>query len=87
MEALPDVEQLSDADLARLIDTLTEQEARISFERRTLQATLDILCAHRDAPARGGPLTVSVEQLPDILSRRTPAGWLGHERLAFRVAF
>ena len=87
MEASPDFEKLSDAGLDRLIDRLTEQEARLSFERRTLQGRLDILCAQRDARARGGSLTVPVEQLPKILSQRTPPGWLAHERLAFRLAF
>lgn len=86
MEALPDFEKLSDAELERLIDELTEEETRISFERRTLQGTLDILCAERVARAKGGSLTVQVEQLPDILSRRTPRGWLAHERLALRLA-
>ena len=88
MEALPDFENLSDDDLERLIDTLTERETRLSFERRTLQGTLDILCAERTTRRGHGSSThLQPEELAHVLSRRTPPGWLAHERLAFRLAF
>jgi hypothetical protein len=77
MEALPDFEGLSDDELERLIDELTTQEAKVSFERRTLQGKLDILRAERTARKKRGSLKpVEVEQLADILSRKMPlAGW------------
>jgi hypothetical protein len=73
MEALPDFEKLRDADLALLIDKLTKHETKISFQRRTLQGTIDILRAERTARRKRGSLQpVQVEQLAVILSRRTP---------------
>jgi hypothetical protein len=45
VEPLPDLGTLSDADLKRLIDDLTQQEREISYRRRLLHGKIDILRA------------------------------------------
>ena len=45
MEPLPDLSSLSDADLKKLIDDLTEEEQEISYRRRLLHGKIDILRA------------------------------------------
>ena len=45
VEPLPDLATLSDDDLKRLIDELTQQEQEISYRRRLLHGKIDILRA------------------------------------------
>ena len=72
MESLPDLATLSDDDLKKLIDELTEEENEVSFRRRLLQGRIDILRAERTARLKGkGVSDVDVEQLTDILSSRS----------------
>ncbi len=72
MESLPDLATLSDEDLKKLIDDLTEEENEVSFRRRLLQGRIDILRAERTARLKGkGVSDVDVEALTDILSSRS----------------
>jgi hypothetical protein len=72
MESLPDLATLSDDDLKKLIDQLTEEENEVSFRRRLLQGRIDILRAERTARLKGkGVSDVDVEALTDILSSRS----------------
>ena len=50
MEGFPDLATLSDAGLKGLIDELSREELRISYERRMIQGRIDILRAG-DVPA------------------------------------
>ena len=45
MEPLPDLANLSDEDLKRLIDELTTEEQEVSYRRRLLHGKIDILRA------------------------------------------
>ena len=45
MEPLPDLAAMSDHDLKKLIDELTEEEQEISYRRRLLHGKIDILRA------------------------------------------
>jgi hypothetical protein len=45
VEPLPDLASLSDDDLKKLIDELTQQENEISYQRRILHGKIDILRA------------------------------------------
>ncbi len=45
MEPLPDLSSLSDSDLKKLIDDLTEEEQEISYRRRLMHGKIDILRA------------------------------------------
>jgi hypothetical protein len=45
MEPLPDLGSLSDDELKRLIDELTQEEQEVSFRRRILHGKIDILRA------------------------------------------
>ena len=45
MEPLPDLASLSDDDLKRLIDELTQKEHEVSYQRRLLHGKIDILRA------------------------------------------
>ena len=45
MEPLPDLSEISDIDLKKLIDDLTEEEHEISYRRRLLHGKIDILRA------------------------------------------
>ena len=71
MEALPDLESLSDQSLRDLIHTLMEQELKVSYERRTLHGKIDILRAElqarlkKDLGEGKSPLhDVDVDKLP-----------------------
>ncbi len=77
MESLPDFRTLSDTDLDELIEKLTKQEDKISFDRRILQGNIDMLRAERTARKKAGSLApVHVEQLVGVLSRKSPPdGW------------
>ena len=73
MEPLPDLGTLSDTDLKRLIDDLTQQEREISYRRRLLHGKIDILRAELVARLQksGGRSVldqVDVDRLTDILS-------------------
>jgi CO dehydrogenase/acetyl-CoA synthase alpha subunit len=74
VEALPDLTQLSDADLDTLIDDLERRESEVSYERRMLQGKIDILRAERVARKRKTPEDelghVDVDRLSEILSRK-----------------
>jgi hypothetical protein len=45
VEPLPDLSALSDDDLKKLIDELTDEEQEISYRRRLLHGKIDILRA------------------------------------------
>jgi hypothetical protein len=49
LEPLPDLGSLSDDDLRRLIDELTNEEFEDSYRRRTLQGRIDLLRAELEA--------------------------------------
>jgi anti-sigma-K factor RsiG len=73
LEPLPDLGSLSDDDLKKLIDDLTQQENEISYQRRLLHGKIDILRAERglraDRRVKGGdPTHVEVAGLQDILA-------------------
>jgi len=72
MEPLPDLSALSDGDLHELIDKLSKEEKKISYDRRILQGRLDILCSERTARLSDSSSVehVEVEQLAAILSRK-----------------
>ena len=74
MEALPDLNTLSDADLEKLIEDLERRESEVSYERRLLQGKIDILRAERVARKRTKPedelAHVDVDRLSEILSRK-----------------
>ena len=74
MEALPDLNKLSDDDLEKLIEELERRESEVSYERRLLQGKIDILRAERVARKRTKPeeelAHVDVDRLSEILSRK-----------------
>ena len=75
MEPLPDLATLSDADLKKLIDGLTQQENEISYQRRLLHGKIDILRAELVARLQktGGASVldqVDVDHLTEILTSR-----------------
>jgi hypothetical protein len=45
VEPLPDLSEISDTDLKKLIDDLKEEEQEISYRRRLLHGKIDILRA------------------------------------------
>jgi RsiG-like len=78
MEPLPDLPTLSDEDLKKLIDDLTEEEQEVSYRRRLLHGKIDILRAELVARLRkteGQSVldSVDVESLTTILTgKATP---------------
>jgi CO dehydrogenase/acetyl-CoA synthase alpha subunit len=74
VEALPDLNQLGDDDLDKLIEDLERRESEVSYERRLLQGKIDILRAERVARKRGKSdeelAHVDVDRLSEILSRK-----------------
>jgi hypothetical protein len=73
MEPLPDLATLSDADLKKLIDELTQEEHEVSYRRRLLHGKIDILRAElvarlQKTQGRSVLDTVDVESLTDILT-------------------
>jgi hypothetical protein len=80
MEALPDLDSLSDQELRDLIHRLMEDERRVSYERRILHGKIDILRAELQSRLKqvvgegGSPLhDVDVDKLAEILaSKATP---------------
>jgi hypothetical protein len=75
VEAFPDLTKLGDDDLDQLIEKLERKESDVSYERRLLQGTIDILRAERVARKRGKSIdelaNVDVERLSEILSRKS----------------
>jgi len=77
METLPDLATLADQQLKDLIAELTEQERKVSYERRLLHGKIDILRAELvnrlRAKREDGEALITgadVEQLSDILAGR-----------------
>ena len=73
MEALPDLDSLSDQELRDLIHRLMEDERRVSYERRILHGKIDILRAELVARLQksGGKSVleqVDMDALTDILT-------------------
>ena len=72
MEPLPDLATLTDEDLKRLIDELTQEERDVSYQRRILHGKIDILRAElvarlQKTHGKGVLEQVDVESLTDIL--------------------
>ena len=81
MEAFPDLASISDDDLKRLIDDLTQEEHEVSYRRRILHGKIDLLRAELQARLRetGGKSVleqVDVDRLAAILAGKAapPAG-------------
>jgi hypothetical protein len=81
MEPLPDLGSLSDDELKRLIDELTQEEQEVSFRRRILHGKIDILRAElvnrlRKKHEVGEPVITGadVQQLTDILAGKGMPG-------------
>ena len=75
MEPLPDLGTLSDDDLKRLIDDLTQQELEISYQRRLLHGKIDILRAElvarlQKTEGRSVLDQLDVERLTEILTSK-----------------
>ncbi|TML33142.1 MAG: hypothetical protein E6G24_08470 [Actinobacteria bacterium] len=73
MEAFPDLASVSDDDLKRLIDDLTQEEHEVSYRRRILHGKIDLLRAELQARLRetGGKSVleqVDVDRLAAILA-------------------
>ena len=79
MEALPDLDALSDQELRDLIRELVEDERKVSYERRILHGKIDILRAElvarlqRQVGEGESPLAeIDVERLTEILTSKAP---------------
>jgi hypothetical protein len=75
VEPLPDLANLSDADLKLLIADLTREENEVSYQRRLLHGKIDILRAELVARLQktGGTSIldeVDVEHLTEILTSK-----------------
>jgi hypothetical protein len=77
MEALPDLQSLSDAELRDLIRELVEKERQVSYERRILHGKIDILRAELQARLKQqvgegrSPLAeIDIERLTEILAAK-----------------
>jgi len=73
MELLPDLATLSDEDLKKLIDELTQEEHEVSYRRRILHGKIDILRAElvaRLQQTKGQSIldAVDVDSLTEILA-------------------
>ena len=73
MEPLPDLSTLTDDDLKKLIDELTEEEQEISYRRRLLHGKIDILRAElvarlQKSEGRSVLEEVDVDRLAQILA-------------------
>ncbi len=78
MEALPDLAELSDAELKELIKELEAEEDEISYRRRLLHGKLDILRAELVARLQNTDQSelgqVDLDRLSEILAgKATPA--------------
>jgi hypothetical protein len=79
VEALPDLQSLSDADLRDLIRRLVDEEREVSYRRRMLHGKIDILRAELVARLQKrvgegeSPLgEIDVEKLTEILTSKVP---------------
>jgi hypothetical protein len=78
MEPLPDLANLADEDLKKLIDELTTEEQEVSYRRRLLHGKIDILRAElvarlQKTQGRSVLESVDVESLTEILTgKATP---------------
>ena len=80
MEALPDLDSLSDQELRDVIRDLMDEEREVSYRRRILHGKIDILRAElqarlkKDVGEGGSPLhDIDVDKLAEILaSKATP---------------
>jgi Mg/Co/Ni transporter MgtE len=75
VEPLPDLGTLSDDDLKRLIDDLTQQEREISYRRRLLHGKIDILRAElvarlQKTEGRSVLDELDVDRLTEILTSK-----------------
>ena len=77
MEALPDLQALSDAELRDLIRELMDEERQVSYQRRILHGKIDILRAELQARLKKqvgegkSPLTeVDIDKLTEILAAK-----------------
>ena len=75
VEPLPDLATLSDDDLKRLIDDLTQQEQEISYRRRLLHGKIDILRAElvarlQKTEGRSVLDQLDVDRLTEILTSK-----------------
>jgi hypothetical protein len=74
-DSFPDLGSLSDNELKDLIDKLTEEEQKVSYQRRILHGKIDILRAelvnrlrHKREEGESVISGADVEQLTDILA-------------------
>jgi hypothetical protein len=81
MDTFPDLGALSDEELKELIQDLTAEEQRVSYERRILHGKIDILRAELVNRLRrkheGGEAVISggdVQKLTDILAGKAMPG-------------
>jgi RsiG-like len=81
VEPFPDLASLSDDDLKKLIDELTQEEQEVSYRRRILHGKIDLLRAELQARLRetGGKSVleeVDIDRLAAILAGKAspPAG-------------
>jgi hypothetical protein len=79
MEALPDLETLSDEELRDLIRSLVREEHQVSYRRRILHGKIDILRAELQArlqeqvgEGRSPLREVDPDRLAAILSSKSP---------------
>jgi hypothetical protein len=79
-DTFPDLGSLSDEELKKLIDKLTEEENEISYKRRVLHGKIDILRAElvnrlRQKREQGESLFSGddVAQLTEILAGKQPS--------------
>jgi hypothetical protein len=75
VEPLPDLGTLTDDDLKRLIDDLTQQEQEISYRRRLLHGKIDILRAElvarlQKTEGRSVLDELDVDRLTEILTSK-----------------
>jgi RsiG-like len=77
MEALPDLQSLSDAELRDLIRELMDEERQVSYQRRILHGKIDILRAELQARLKKqmgegkSPLAeVDIDKLTEILAAK-----------------
>ena len=75
VEPLPDLGSLSDDDLKKLIDDLTQQENEISYQRRLLHGKIDILRAElvarlQKTEGRSVLDQLDVDRLTEILTAK-----------------
>jgi hypothetical protein len=75
VEPVPDFGTLSDDDLKRLIDELTQEEQEVSYQRRLLHGKIDILRAElvarlQKTEGRSVLEQLDVDRLTEILTSK-----------------